>query len=51
MANNNFDLQQQFLLNPDIISLNHASFGATPRPVFEAYQRWQRELELNLSNF
>jgi len=45
MANNNSDLQQQFLLNPDIIFLNHASFGATPRPVFEAYQRWQRELE------
>ena len=35
----------QFLLRPDVTFLNHGSFGARPRPVFEAYQRWQRELE------
>jgi isopenicillin-N epimerase len=34
-----------FLLDPDVVFLNHGSFGATPRPVFEEYQRWQRELE------
>jgi isopenicillin-N epimerase len=34
-----------FLLDPDVVFLNHGSFGATPRPVFEAYQRFQRELE------
>lgn len=38
-------LKQQFLLDPSITFLNHGSFGATPKPVFEAYQRWQRELE------
>ena len=45
MAKNKTDLHRQFLLNPEIIFLNHGSFGATPRPVFRAYQRWQRELE------
>ncbi len=39
------DLSAQFLLNPEIIFLNHGSFGACPRPVFEEYQRWQLELE------
>ena len=39
------NLKQHFLLDPDITFLNHGSFGATPRPVFTAYQRWQRELE------
>jgi isopenicillin-N epimerase len=34
-----------FLLRPDVVFLNHGSFGACPRPVFEAYQRWQLELE------
>lgn len=34
-----------FLLDPDVCFLNHGSFGATPRPVFDAYQGWQRELE------
>jgi isopenicillin-N epimerase len=38
-------LRELFLLDPDIVFLNHGSFGATPRPVFRAYQRWQRELE------
>lgn len=38
-------LKSQFLLNPDVVFLNHGSFGACPQPVFETYQRWQRELE------
>jgi isopenicillin-N epimerase len=38
-------LRDLFLLKPDMIFLNHGSFGACPRPVFEAYQAWQLELE------
>jgi isopenicillin-N epimerase len=34
-----------FLLDPQVVYLNHGSFGACPRPVFEVYQEWQRELE------
>jgi isopenicillin-N epimerase len=37
--------KDQFLLDPAIHYLNHGSFGACPRPVFDEYQRWQRELE------
>ncbi len=36
---------QFFLLDPQIHFLNHGSFGACPRPVFAAYQAWQRLLE------
>ena len=39
------NLKEYFLLDPRIIFLNHGSFGATPKPVFEIYQRWQLELE------
>ena len=38
-------MRDLFLLDPGVTYLNHGSFGACPRPVFEAYQRWQRELE------
>ncbi len=38
-------LRDQFLLDPEVVYLNHGSFGACPRPVFQAYQNWQRELE------
>src|SRR5262245_32100368 len=39
------ELAEQFLLQPEMAFLNHGSFGACPRPVFETYQGWQRELE------
>lgn len=38
-------LKKYFLLDPKIHFLNHGSFGATPKPVFESYQNWQRRLE------
>ncbi len=41
----------EYLLRPDMAFLNHGSFGACPRPVFEEYQRWQRELALQPVEF
>lgn len=38
-------LKAQFLLRSDVIFLNHGSFGACPKPVFQAYQDWQLQLE------
>ncbi|MCQ3938084.1 MAG: aminotransferase [Chloroflexi bacterium] len=40
-----FGLKKYFLLDPSVTFLNHGSYGATPKPVFREYQRWQRELE------
>lgn len=41
----NTDLNSQFFITPDITFLNFGSFGATPKPIFEEYQRFQLELE------
>ncbi|HYV44935.1 MAG TPA: aminotransferase class V-fold PLP-dependent enzyme [Myxococcaceae bacterium] len=38
-------LRDLFLLDPEITYLNHGAYGATPRPVFAAFVRWQLELE------
>jgi isopenicillin-N epimerase len=38
-------VRELFLLDPDVVFLNHGSFGATPRTVFAEYQRRQLELE------
>jgi isopenicillin-N epimerase len=37
-------LRQLFYLDPEVTFLNHGSFGATPRPVLDEYQTWQRRL-------
>ena len=38
-------LKEHFLLDPQVVYLNHGAYGATPKPVFESFQRWQLELE------
>lgn len=38
-------MKSQFLLDPQITFLNHGSFGACPKAIFEEYQRFQLELE------
>ncbi|MBI4884941.1 MAG: aminotransferase class V-fold PLP-dependent enzyme [Actinobacteria bacterium] len=37
--------RDDFLLDPDLIFLNHGSFGAVPRVVQEEYERLQRAME------
>lgn len=44
-------LLSEFILDPDWVYLNHGSFGACPKPVFDAYQYWQRELERQPTEF
>ena len=44
-------MREHFLLDPDVVFLNHGSFGACPREVFADYQRWQLELERNPVEF
>ncbi len=39
------DFRSRFLLAPEITFLNFGSFGATPKPIFQEYQRFQMELE------
>ena len=38
-------LKEQFLLNKNITYLNFGAYGACPKPVFDVYQNFQRELE------
>lgn len=44
-------LRDAFLLDPELVFLNHGSFGACPREVFEAFQQWQLALERNPVEF
>jgi isopenicillin-N epimerase len=45
------NLAKYFLLREGVNFLNHGSFGACPRPVFDVYQSFQRELEAEPVDF
>ena len=44
-------MRDAFLLDPELIFLNHGSYGACPREVFARYQAWQIEMERNPVEF
>ena len=44
-------MRDLFLLDPELIFLNHGSFGACPKEVFEDQLRWQLEMERNPVDF
>jgi isopenicillin-N epimerase len=39
------DRSHHYLIDPSVVFLNHGSFGACARPVFDEYQRLQLEME------
>ena len=41
------DLKSQFILDPNIIHLNHGSYGSSPKPIFDSLIKWQKQLEFN----
>ena len=38
-------MKEKFLLSSNVTFLNHGSFGACPKLVFEKYQYWQKKME------
>jgi isopenicillin-N epimerase len=44
-------IRHEFLLDSDFTSVNHGSFGATPRVVLAAQQDWQRRMESQPGRF
>lgn len=39
------NIKSLFQLDPDVVFLNHGSFGACPYSIMDEYQDWQRKLE------
>ena len=39
------NIKKQFLLDNKVTFLNHGSFGACPKKIFNEYQSWQKKLE------
>ena len=44
-------MRDGFLLDPDVVYLNHGGYGACTQAVFEEYQRLQRDLERGPTDF
>ena len=44
-------VRHEWLLDPDWLTVNHSSFGATPRVVLQAQERWRRRMEAQPSHF
>jgi isopenicillin-N epimerase len=44
-------VRHEWVLLPDFVSVNHGSFGATPRVVLAAQQEWQRRMEAQPGRF
>jgi isopenicillin-N epimerase len=44
-------MRDGFLLDPEVAYFNHGGYGACPVEVFDEYLRWQRELELEPTEF
>lgn len=45
------DIRTDFLLDPDVVHLNHGSFGAVPRPVLDRQHELREELERDPDDF
>lgn len=44
-------VRHEWLLDPDWLTVNHGSFGATPRVVLDAQEGWRRRMEAQPSHF
>jgi isopenicillin-N epimerase len=44
-------VRHEWALDPDFLSVNHGSFGATPRVVLGAQRQWQQRMEAQPSRF
>ncbi len=44
-------LRPEFHLDPNFITVNHGSYGATPKRVLAAQDRWRRQMETQPSRF
>ena len=44
-------LRDEFLLDRDFVTVNHGSYGATPKRVLAAQESWRRQMEAQPSRF